>query len=60
MTIKVKTKNTVCKHVNSECCFHGVCTVLKVLSPGTLLIENRDGFVRLIEPDLVNEVDTVD
>jgi len=54
---KVKTKSTVCKHVNLEVCFHDVCEVLRVFRHGTLLIENKEGFVRLIEPEMVNEVE---
>ena len=58
MTRLVKTRSTVCKHLNTEVCFHGVCKVLKTLREGTLLIENEEGFVNLIAPDKVKEVET--
>tara|TARA_R110000824_G_scaffold185279_1_gene366258 strand:- start:522 stop:695 length:174 start_codon:yes stop_codon:yes gene_type:complete len=53
----VQVKNTKCIHTNPECCFHGKCTVLRVLQLGTLVIENESGYIRLIEPEMVNEVE---
>jgi hypothetical protein len=53
----VQVKNTKCIHTKPECCFHGKCTVLRVLQLGTLVIENAPGYIILIEPEMVNEVE---
>ena len=53
----VQVKNTDCVHTEPEDCFHGKCKVLRVLHLGTLVIENESGYIRLIEPEMVNEVE---
>ena len=53
----VQVKNTDCVHTDPEDCFHGKCKVLRVLHLGTLVIENESGYIRLIEPEMINEVE---
>jgi len=53
----VQAKNTDCVHTEPEDCFHGKCKVRRVFQAGTLLLENEMGYVTLIEPEMVNEVE---
>lgn len=53
----VQVKNTKCIHTEPEDCFHGKCKVRRILQLGTLVIENESGYIRLIEPEMVNEVE---
>ena len=53
----VQVNNTKCIHTEPEDCFHGKCKVRRVLQLGTLVIENAPGYIILIEPEMVNEVE---
>ena len=35
---------------NRQDCFHYGCLVVRILSNGRLLIQNRDGFIKLLDP----------
>ena len=53
----VQAKNTDCVHTEPEDCIHGKCKLRRVFQAGTLLLENEMGYVILIEPEMVNEVE---